>query len=263
MELRWLIRGGLFLTLILVGCGGDVTQGTGELGRLRYSLYTSYDVPEGKLTDARIVTGHPQRLHVSLTAQGRREVDAPSRITHRFEPSTGVTVYSDPQGDAGDNPGGSGAVPPARFLVTEPGQYTLESVVDDEVVDKIQLQLEEPAGFEVSMKVREPWGEEFAVAVGDPLQVEEGSQVLILAIPVDAKDKRLAGVMTPEITVDPKWAVTPGYNVYRNTEDITWSAGGATDYYFIEPATVTFTITDPVSGANSAQVFDVTPVDPS
>jgi hypothetical protein len=244
------------LSSLAIGCGGDVTSGVGENGLLRYSLYTTYDVPQDDLSEARIITGHQQRISVSMTAEGLEDVKQPNDITHRFKPADGTswaeqTVPTDVEGDY---------IIPAVFTVSTAGEYTLESVADGKVIDYISLQFETPAGFEMSIKVRDQWGSSFEAETGDPVTVDEGSQVILLAIPVDAEDERLAGVMTPTITVDPTWAVTPGYNVYSNTEDVTWRSEGPPDYYFIEPVLVTFTITDPVSEASTTQQFDVQPV---
>ena len=43
-------------------------------------------------------------------------------------------------------------------------------------------------------------------------------------------------------------------------EDAVWTASGDVNFYFIEPATVVFTVTDPVSLAQGTITFDVTPV---
>lgn len=238
----------------LAACGGDLTSQTGKNNLLVYSLYTIYEVPEHGLSDARILTGHQQLISVSMTAEGRRNIVHPGAITHRLEPSAGVTM------DNGDHVS-ENTVRDARFTVTEPGDYTLVSSDGDEIVDEIDLHFETPAGFEVVMKIRDPWGASFSVETGDPLEVEQGSQLVILPVPVDEDARRLAGSMQPGIDIDPRWAVTPGQNVYSNTEDVTWSGQDPYNYYFIEPVTVTFTISDDVTGANSTQTFHVVPVD--
>lgn len=252
IESRVTILIGVATAMLVGACGGDLTFSHGELGRLSYSLYTTYEVPQDDLTEARIITGHEQWIDVSLTSKGRAEIENPGSISHRFDPSDGVTVVP-PSFD-------SGYVPSVCFTVTKPGEYTLESVADGEVVDKIELHFETPSSFELSMKVRDPWGNDFNVVTGDPVSVDEGSQIVLLPIPVDADGGRLAGVMSTEVAIDPEWAVTPGCNVLSNTEDVLWGGGGPDNYYFIEPVLVTFTISDPVTGAIESQSFDVQPV---
>lgn len=235
----------------LIGCG-DQTSSAGDEGNLLYTLFTDYDVPEDQLTDARLVTGHEQRLLVSLTSRGLQEVDSPGRIQHTVLPAAGVFVTN--QGGSESNP------PDLRILVSAPGKYTVESRDGGELVDRITLTFEEPGDFELRAHVRAPWGEDFQAASGDPITVEEGSQVTFQAVPLDAAGERLAGDMTTDIAVDPTWAVVPGEGVLETYEDGVWTVGGEVNFYFIEPGVVTFSVIDPVSGATGDQDFEVTPV---
>ncbi len=247
---------GALAIALLIGCGGDITSGVGENGLLRYSIYSAYEIDEGNIKDARIITGHPQVIDVSMTTLGRAQIGNPSFISHQFDPAEGVSVFEN--STYYEN---SEYVQSARFTVNTAGTYTLESLDGTEVVDHIDLDFEAPGGFEMSMKVRDQWGDDFVIRTGNPVPVDEGDQVIILSIPVDSSNGRLAGTMTPDITVDPHWAVTPGHNVWSNTEDVTWEYDGAPDYYFIEPGIVTFTVSDPVSGASTDQSFSVLAVD--
>lgn len=244
----------LYIVALSAGLGGcnDLTSSAGAEGKLVYSLFTDYDVPEGQLTDARLVTGHEQRLLVGLTARGRQEVATPGSIQHTVLPAEGVLVSN--QGGSEDSP------PDLRILVSTPGVYTLESHIGGELVDRITLTFEEPADFDLLAHVRAPWGEDFQAASGDPIAVEEGSQITFQAVPLDAAGQRLAGDMTTDIAVDPSWAVVPGEGVVETYENGVWTVGGEIDFYFIEPGLVTFSVSDPVSGATGEQVFDVAPV---
>jgi hypothetical protein len=56
MRIIWSLIGAVLL-LAAGGCG-DWTGTTGNEGRLVYSLYTEYEVPETDLARAKIVTGH-------------------------------------------------------------------------------------------------------------------------------------------------------------------------------------------------------------
>jgi hypothetical protein len=239
------------IVVMSAGCV-DVTSSTGDKGRLIYSLSTDYDVPQRELIDARIVTRHEQRISVGLTALGRQELENPHLIQHRVVPAEGVTIIS----------GGSydGVPPDFRILVAEPGAYTVESTEADELVDRITLTFAELGGFQLATMVRAPWGDGFDRASGDPIVVQEGSQVTFQPIPVDAAGQRLAGELSTTITVDPEWAVVPGQGVIASWEGGVWSVKGEINFYFIEPTLVTFSVTDPVSGATGDQVFDVTPV---
>jgi hypothetical protein len=247
---------GLLLALstsLFIGCI-DATSSTGEEGRLLYTLYTDYDVPELELKDARIVTGHEQRITVRLTAQGRQEVESPNLIQHDILPADGATIITEP--------GLEGEPPDLRILVPEPGVYTVESTGPEGLIDRITLTFTAPADFDLGTFVRAPWAEDFDAAAGDPVVVEEGSQVTFQPIPLDQAGQRLAGDMTTTITVDPEWAVVPGQGVIHTYENGVWTVGGEINFYFIEPTLVTFSVIDPVSGATGEQVFDVTPVVP-
>ncbi len=239
-----------------VGCG-DWTSATGNEGRLRYTLYTRYEVPEADLTAARIVTGHRQWIDVSLTAKGRDEIERPSQVVHSAVPSDGVLIGSERIGDASDD---IEAVPDFHVLVASPGEYRIESHEGGDRVDWIELRFEEPAGFDLVAQVRAPWEDSWTTASSSTVTVEEGSQVTFQAAPTDDAGRRLAGDMTTELAVDPEWAVVPGVGVVEAWEDGIWTVSGEVNFYFIDPGTVTFTVTDPVSGASGDQVFEVQPV---
>jgi hypothetical protein len=230
----------------------DVTSSTGDKGRLLYSLSTDYDVPQGELTDARIVTRHEQYIMVQLTALGRQELKSPHLLQHSVVPAEGVTITSGASGE--------GDPPDFRILVSDPGVYTVETTDGGELVDRIELTFAEVGGFELATMVRAPWAEGFDTAGGDPILVEEGSQVTFQPVPLDLEGQRLAGDLSTTIAVDPEWAVVPGQGVIAAWENGVWSVKGEANFYFIEPTLVTFSVTDPVSGATGAQVFDVTPV---
>jgi hypothetical protein len=239
-------------TILFATACGDWTSSMGEEGRLYYTLYTEYETPQAELRDAKIVTGHLQRIDVSLTAKGYRDIDSPGSIAHSARPDQGVSITGE---------GGSESSPPdIRILVDDPGRYTIESRADGEVVDWIELQFEMPETFQLISLVRPPWGEDFLTMTGDPIQVEEGSQVAFQPVPEDGQGQRLAGDMTTELGVEPDWAVVPGMSVGNVYEDGYWSIAGEANFYFIDPGIVTFTVTDPVSGATGEQTFEVTPV---
>jgi hypothetical protein len=246
---RWAIS--LCALAVCAGCV-DRSSATGDEGRVIYSLYTSYEVDDD-LRDVRIVTGHEQRIDIELTSRGSRDISSPGELKHRLRPAEGTSVDTDTHDD--------GSEVEVHLTVNEPGTYTLESLLGDEVMDHVDLHFAEPAGFRMNVKVREPWHDDFDTVHGNPLTVEEGSQMLLQPIPVDGDGERLAGDMSTELKVSPEWAVTPAVDVIYNSELGLWTCKGDINFYFIEPADpVTFKVTDPVSGASSSQRFVVTPV---
>lgn len=247
----------LALLALAAGCG-DWTGATGHEGRLRYVLYTEYEVPESDLEDARIVTGHRQWINVSLTSKGRDEIEHPDDIVHSADPSEGVQISTEHIDDRYID---LEVVPDFSILVSTPGEYRIESYEGDERVDWIELQFEVPGGFDLVAQVRAPWEDGWTTMHEETVTVEEGSQVTFQAAPTDDSGHRLAGDMTTELTVDPEWAVVPGVGVIEAWEDGIWTVGGEVNFYFIDPGTVTFTVTDPVSGASGDQVFEVQPID--
>lgn len=244
----------LVIALVLMACGGDLTGSVGELGRLRYTLFTDYEVPEGQLTDARIVSGHQQSINVTFTDEGRQDADDPTGISHTASPSAGASI---------DTVGGSGEMPPSfNIEVSSAGQYMVESMLDGEVFDRIKLTFDEPADFEMILKIRAPYAESFTT-VTDPkstIACVEGSQITVDAAPLDVSGDRLAGKVSSRVTVDPKWAAVPGVGIVESYEDGVWKANGQANLYFVEPGMATVTITDPVSGAIESATFDVSPI---
>ncbi len=251
--MRGLIYSSLFTLLAVTGCG-DATSSQGEEGRLLYTLYTDYEVPQGQLTDARIITGHQQRLQVSLTSRGLGDVTQPNRIQHNVVPfNAGIQIISDNLDSASD-------VPEILINVAEPGTYTLESTEDGTLVDRIDLTFERPGSFQLITQMREPWAETFRQVQGEIITVEEGSQVTFQAVPIDSSGERLAGDMQTDMTLDDVNMAVPGQGVLQTFEDGVWSVGGEVNFYFINEGQATFTVSDPVSQAIGTQAFTVTPI---
>ena len=239
---------------LAVGCGGDVTRSVGELGRLEYSLFTDYEVPQGELTSARIVAGHTQTINVELTEEGRAETDRGGRITHRVTPSEGTDV--DDRGGSTENP------PSLEIRVTESGEYTIESMLDEELFDRITLHFELPAGFDMLLHTREPYSQDFdpVFDTSQAITVVEGTHVTIDTAPLDAEGQRLAGVVETEVIIDPQWMAVPGVGVRESYENGVWYSTGQANIYFIEPGQASVHVFDPVSGASGSATFNVTPI---
>jgi hypothetical protein len=238
--------------LSFTGCR-DTTRAVGEHGRVEYTLVTTYEVPQGDLRDARLVTGHEQTLELQLTDRGRRDIGSPSRLQHRISPALHAEISTDVNGS------GDASV---KLTVDEPGPYTVQSLLHGEVMDAIDLQFARPAGFEVLVRVRPPWGETFhEVTSGGTLEVEQGSQITLQPIPVDASHRRLAGALHTRVDIAPDWAVTPGVGVLDVDEWGVWAVRGALDFYLIEPGALTFTFRDTVNDVATTQAFEVGPVE--
>lgn len=244
-----------FLALLVASLGaaacGDSTSSSGELGRLRYTLVTDYDVPQAELTDARIVAHHEQTIQVSLTFKGRQDVENPGEIRHALASASGARVENLASGDE---------EPPAfEILVDNPGLYTVESKVGEELIDRIQLRFEAPVGFDLICNLRAPGGSVFVSVQTDAgaISCQEGSQITLDAAPLGADQNRLAGRIQTTIRYTPTWAAVPGVGVLAASEQHVWAASGQANFYFIEPALVTFTVTDPVTDASGDATFDV------
>lgn len=247
-RLGWLLP----LTLILTAGCTDGTHAVGQEGRIEYGMSARYDVPERDLRKARIVAGHEQRIGLELTDRGRRDISTPTRLQHRISPSLHTRIATETSGD--------GAW--VAVTVQDAGAYTLESLLDGEVMDAIDLRFERPAAFEVVVKARAPWGEHFSdVAPAATLRLEQGSQITLQPIPVDASRRRLVGDLRARVDIEPDWAVTPGQGVLAVDEWGVWAVSPELDFYLIEPGPLSFTFRDTVNGAGTAQAFEVTPVE--
>jgi hypothetical protein len=237
--------------LLLLACG-DSTSAEGDQGLLRFTLVTDYEVPQSDLRDATIVAGHRQELDVELTQAGASEIDDPELLVYEVTPEVEVESIGAGEGDP----------PDLGLLVSDPGRYRIDALVDGLPVDGIDLEFDRTASIELSVRVRVPWEEDFLeVPEGEVTTVVEGTQATFLPIPLGAGGERLAGDIETEGTVDPRWSVVPGASLGGLYEDGYWTVSGEIDFYFIEPADTTVTITDTVSGGSGSHQFVVEAVD--
>ena len=123
----------------MVACG-DTVSGTGEFGKVNYSLYTVYLSETSAIQDGKLLVGHPQTIMTELTLSGSREVDDPTKLTHTVSPAEDTTLYVSDDGFD---------VPDARLTVNEPGSYSLETQVSGELFDRIQLEFAKPDRLDV------------------------------------------------------------------------------------------------------------------
>jgi len=236
------------LVACLVGCG-DLTDATGDQGRLKFTLATDYEV-DGALDEVNVVAGHPQTLSVDLTAKGEDDIPEPDELTYRIEPSVGTSISG--VGGIGDQP------PDLELLVTQPGRYKIRAISKGKEVDSLSLSFDTSSALELVVKARAPFQSDFVDVSDDEVsKVDEGTQVAFLPIPLDDKGERLAGRIETSAVADPSNRVVPGSDINGVYEQNVWTGSGKIEFYFIDPGTVTVTVTDVVTKAKGAHSFDV------
>ncbi len=242
------------LLLLLTGCG-DLSSSTGELGRMNYRLHSDFLVDGTELVGTSVLTGHPQVIALDLTDAGEQRGENADfeELTHTATPADGVTIEAFNPDD--DRPG--------TFTITvdTPGDYLVESFLEGDLFDRITLTFDTPTSLDFVTWVRPPNGDDFDEASGSPVFVAEGTQAAFVPIPVDADGDRIAGDFVPEMTADPEWAVVRGMNVLGIYEQNVVVARSPASVYFIEPGSVTVTLTDTANGVASGVDFEVDPVE--
>ncbi len=241
------------MALATTGCG-DLTSATGEFGRVNYQLHTDYLMEEALLTQVGIITGHQQHIGTTLTDAGENEAgNDGEEITHEVTPSEGVTIEADSDGDD--------EISDILVTVEQPGEYTFESYLDGQLFDRIVLVFETPVELNLLTRVREPYSDDWDTLNPGEGQVEEGSQVAFLPIPLNESGDRIAGDFDAQLEADPSWAVAPAYNLLGVYEQNIVGSASPVSVYFIEPGEVTVTLTDTVNGTDASWQFDVEPVE--
>ena len=234
----------LATALLAAGCYGDVTASTGELGRLRYALHTDYESHQDELTALPLLTRYEHRLSVSLTTKGEKKAgDEMDDIVHS-SPTASV------QGEGHD----------LTVLAEDPGAAYVESHLDGELFDRIELSFDDPTHLDLLTWIREPWESDFQERFGaGALTVQEGTQISFLAVPM-ADDVRLGGEFAPLIQLDhPELAVLDA-QVFAVQEGGLTLVGEPVTFYAIEPGTVTFSLSDPVHGVSVERTFEILPL---
>ena len=250
MEMRRLA--GAAAGLLLGGCG-DYVGATGELGHLSYGLSIDYEI-DGSLTDVSLITGHTQRLGVSLTPDGEDIARKPWLITHTISPDSGATLTVDEVQE------GSESVPGLEVLVTEPDLYILESYYDGELLDYIKVSFERPDAMEILTWIRDPNAEEFTESSNNAtISVEVGTQIAMLPVPY-AGGERLVGSFAVSYAHTPENAAVTVHNVrgVYEEEGVTGAVNSAS-LVFVSPETVVVTIEDAANGITAERTFNVAP----
>ena len=245
-----LLFASLFFALLTAGCG-DMNASTGELGHLNYSLHSDFVVEGLALVGTPILTGHPQRINVSLTDLGEGEATSPEQIEHVSTPSSGVTLETAESGsDVGD----------LTITVATAGDYVIESMLGGEVFDRITLTFDTPTSMDLVTWIREPNGQDFDEATGSPILVAEGAQAAFVPIPLNESGDRIAGDFVPLVDADRSWAIVSGVNMLGIYEQNVVVALSPASVYFIEPGAISIAISDDVNGVDGVADFDVSPV---
>jgi len=233
-------------TFLTTACG-DITGATGEKGRVNYSLYTHYEVDDWNLSDVSLVTGHPQLIKTEMTQKGEDQLDGEaSDIVHTMDPAEGVNIVSADDSD----------IPDLEVTVSDAGDYTIKSELNGEIFDYLELSFDTPDALELINWVRNPAEEEFELAEGASIAINEGAQVTFLPVP-SSGGVRLAGDITVDITADPESSVVRGENIWGVYEQNVSSSDQPVSLYFVEPGTVTITLSDGPNGVEVSQVFEV------
>jgi hypothetical protein len=241
-----------FPLFLSVGCG-DTTGANGEFGRIHYSLYTDYFSEQTDLTEARIVTGHQQRIYTSLTQDGWNDSKNPESLVHTVQPSVGVSLYQIE---------GLGGVDDLLVTADAAGSYVFETHDEEELFERITLEFDEPESFELITWTREPYSDDFVKveSAGGSVAVSIGTQASFLPVPLDGAGARLLGDLHANLTADPEDAIVPDYTV-KPYEQSVWATPEPLNIYFVLPGDVGITLTDPVSGAASTMNFSVNPLE--
>jgi hypothetical protein len=234
-----------------VACG-DVTGATGEFGRIEYSLFTHYEL-DTNLEDAKILTGHAQRIDVALTAKGIADTSEAQQLSHSVTPAEGVNLSTEDSADG---------APDLVLTVSEPGSYAIESSLNGAVFDRVELEFASPTEYELITWLRERNAEEFQGVTDQQTAVTEGDQVAFLPVPYDADGSRIAGDMALSMTASPEWAVTQGFNVLGIYEQRVSGSPAPVSVYFIEPGPVDISWADGPHGITVSHSFDVSAITP-
>ncbi|MCP4499724.1 MAG: hypothetical protein GY822_07150 [Deltaproteobacteria bacterium] len=241
-----------FSVLALVGCSiamvgcGDSNRSTGEMGNLEYSLFAEYILPGTELVDTPILVGHPQTIRVYPTSAGSDQLSS-GYVVHNLLPTNGATLtFSDRE-----------QVADLVIDATLPGTYTIESKLDGEVFDRTQLTFEAPTQLEIITWVRAPQEDAFVKSDLDVVLTEEGTQVALLPIPLNASGDRIAGDFIPSVSADREGALVFNRNVLGIYEQQVASSSSPTNFYLVESGQIVVQIADSVNNIVETLTFNV------
>jgi len=238
-----------WLPLLTIACGSS-SSAEGALGHLSYRLSSDFEAESGDLREVQIVVGHKQWITVELTEDGEKAVKEEGDVFHRMKPSHVATF----EGGGSDD-----SLSDVVVTVSEGGTHTLESVEGDEIIDYIALDWAVPKKIDTVLWLKNPSDDDFETVDGGTVAATEGAQLAMLPVPV-RNGERLAGAYEVEVSADPPWAVAITEEVLGIYEQRVVTASNERSLVFIEPGTVTVTMTDPVHGISTSQVYEVAPI---
>jgi hypothetical protein len=244
-------------SLLLAACRDDSDQVNGELGHLSYSLGTIRGLESSSLTDVDIVTHHTQPITVTMGHNGERDAKKDAwQIIHRISPGSGATLVQEDFSGAEEKPD---RAPSFTINAEDPGLYLLESLLNGEVFDRINISFALPTSIELLTWTRPPYGEAFGSVEGGFVDVQEGTQLAWRGIPLDSDGNRLAGEIGTGFSAIPAEMVVPAQNVYDLSDEDEFYGGVIPSLYFIEEGDITITLSDTVNDASATRHFTVSP----
>ena len=241
------MRNLLLPLLFLVGCE-NYTGSVGELGRIVYGLSSDYEVDDVGLSGALIVTGHPQRIMTSLTSSGEGRIREPGEVSHRVTPVEGALLEHSYEDDG---------IADFDLTVELEGVYTVESLVDGNVVDRIDLTFGTPSYLDLITWIREPNEEGFDDVTDEGTPVPRYTQVAFVPVPMGEGEQRLVGDISVETSASPEGAIITGSNVYGVFEQIVLATSNPPSIYLVEPGAVSITVSDVPNGVDAVRDFEV------
>jgi hypothetical protein len=221
---------------------GDTTTATGERGRLDYQVETDYFV-DGSLLDVRLVTGHD--IFVAVHSALDEGVDPDASIEHRVTGDNGAVRVQQDVGGALD----------FAVRASSPGSYTVETLVDGQLEDRITLSFDRPTAIDIVGHLRQPGADSFEPIAGDRVSAVEGAQVVFIPVPLDAAGDRLLGSFDHRIEA-PEGALVESASVYDFDEEGV-GLNLRTSYHLMRPGEVLVRIVDDVNITQGEVTFDV------
>lgn len=235
--------------LLLFACNPNILQTTGELGRINYTLETSFSMDNERLDQVKLAVGYPHNIEASLTLDGWKMVETePYKVYHSSPDNLILNSESIFDGAVG--------VPSFTVSATQEGEYLVESHFENTIVDQIHLDFVQPDAVSVLSWIREPSAEEFVLFEGEEIPVLLGSQAAFVPVP-EFQGERIVGDLDVEITVVPETAAVVGYNIESVSEDGVSFNSSPASIYFMEEGEVSILAKDLVNQVETEQKFIV------
>ena len=234
---------------LFFACNSNILQTSGELGRINYTLETSFSVGNERLDEVKLAVGYPHIISASLTLEGWKMVETePFKVFHSSPDALSLESESIFDGAVG--------VPDFTVTASQAGEFLVESHFENTLVDQIHLDFVKPDAVSVLSWIREPDAEEFLLFEGVEIPVTLGSQAAFVPVP-EYQGERIVGDLDVEITVIPETAAVVGYNIENVTEDGVEYNSSPASIYFMEEGEVSILARDLVNQVETEQKFIV------